>query len=51
MLSDKEMHDRMRNGWRGGKGDGTICGQGSTLANTARISNWLPDICITFNIK
>jgi hypothetical protein len=51
MLTDKDMMDRMKNGWRGGKADGTICGQGSTIANTSRISVWLPDVCKRFGIE
>jgi len=44
MLTEKEMHDRMVNGWRAGIPDGTICGNGSTMANTANIRKWLPSI-------
>jgi hypothetical protein len=51
MLSDKDMYDRMRNGWRMGKPDGTICGAGSTMGNTAFIRNWLPDVCSQYGIK
>ena len=51
MLSDKEMHDRMARGWRGGRANGTKCGQGSTRANTSAISRWLPDICQRFGIQ
>ena len=50
MLSDKEMRDRMKNGWRGGKADGTICGQGSTLENTRSISHWLPMVVQSYPI-
>ena len=51
MLSDKDMIERMQNGWRGGKGDGTICGQGSTLRNTARIAEWLPRMIEKYDIR
>ena len=51
MLSDRAMHDRMKKGWRGGKPDGTICGGGSTLRNTANVTNWLPKVCDSYNIK
>lgn len=45
MLSDQEMYERMINGWRGGLAEGTPCGAGSLLANTAIIRAWLPEIC------
>ena len=51
MLSDKAMHERMAKGWRGGKSDGTICGQGSTLENTWRIADWLPVVCKDYSIS
>lgn len=51
MLSDQDMFDRMRNGWRGGREDGTICGNGSTMANTANIRAWLPRIAKQFEIQ
>lgn len=51
MLSDKEMYNRMVNGWRGGKGEGTVCGQGSMLANTRVIMEWLPAMCQQLRIK
>ena len=51
MLSDKAMHDRMEKGWRGGCPDGTICGPGSTRANTRVITGWLPDLCKRFDIN
>ncbi len=50
MLSDKEMYDRMKKGWRRGSFDGTVCGQSSTLVNTRVISKWLPDVCQRFDI-
>ena len=51
MLSSKDMYDRMKNGWQGGKPDGTICGQGSTRKNTSKVSSWLPKICEELTIK
>lgn len=51
MLTDKAMRERMEKGWRGGLGDGTICGQGSTIQNTARISLWLPQVIEKYGIK
>lgn len=39
----------MEKGWRGGLEDGTICGNGSTLANTAKIRAWLPELAERFN--
>jgi len=49
MLSDKEMYARMK-GWQGGKGDGTICGRGSTRHCTANIRAWLPDVVERYSI-
>ena len=51
MLSDEEMFDRMKNGWRAGIPDGTICGNGSTMQNTANIRRWLPKIISQYEIK
>lgn len=51
MLTDKQMYDRMKNGWRGGISKGTICGFASTRANTRVIAAWLPDVCQRFDIK
>lgn len=45
MLSDDEMYNRMKNGWRGGMAGGTVCGQGSLRKNTANIIDWLPGLC------
>ena len=50
MLSHNNMYARMERGWNGGKLDGTVCGQGSTKANTRIISNWLPVICREWDI-
>jgi hypothetical protein len=50
MLSDSEMYDRMKNGWRMGK-PFTVCGNGSTLEATANIRRWLPDICERYGIR
>lgn len=51
MLSDKDMIERMERGWRGGKSDGTVCGQGSTIHNTRRIAEWLPEIIKQYGIR
>jgi hypothetical protein len=51
MLSDSEMFDRMKDGWNAGKSDGTICGNGSTLKNTANIRKWLPKIIEKYGIE
>lgn len=51
MLSEKEMYNRMKKGWRGGKLDGTICGQGSTIRNTSSITRWLPQACERHGIE
>ncbi len=40
----------MAKGWRGGLSEGTECGQGSTLANTAIIRAWLPRIAKQYGI-
>jgi hypothetical protein len=51
MLSDADMYARMANGWRMGQSDGTICGNGSTLVNTANIRRWLPEITRTLGVE
>ena len=51
MLSNVQMYDRMKKGWRRGRCDGTVCGQASMLINTQVITKWLPDICERFDIK
>ena len=50
MLTDKEMYRRMEKGWRGGRRDGTVCGQGSTLASAGRVMKWLPMTCQKYGI-
>lgn len=50
MLTDEQMHDRMKNGWRGGLPYGTVCGIGSTLENTANARAWLPSVCHDYGI-
>jgi hypothetical protein len=50
MLSDADMHERMENGWRGGKPE-TVCGNGSLLAHTARIRAWLPELIKRHDIR
>lgn len=51
MLSDDEMYKRMARGWRGGKGNGTLCGQGSTHRNTEKVRDWLPKVTATYGIQ
>ena len=51
MLSDADMLERMDRGWRGGRNDGTVCGQGSTIHNTWRISEWLPKVIRQYHIQ
>lgn len=51
MLSDEAMYERMQNGWRGGREDGTQCGLSSTLANTKAIREWLPDLVERYAIQ
>ena len=50
MLSDDEMLDRMRNGWRAGR-PFTECGNGSTLAATSNIRQWLPSVPKRYGVK
>jgi hypothetical protein len=45
------MYERMKDGWRAGIPDGTICGNGSTMAHTANIRKWLPKIIKQYDIK
>ena len=42
-LTDEQMYARMKNGWRGGLEDGTVCGGGSTMEATAAARVWLAD--------
>ena len=51
MLSDEDMYNRMKKGWRGGRSNCTDCGQGSTIKNTRIISEWLPDMCKLLDIQ
>lgn len=50
MLSDEQMHDRMKNGWRGGLPE-TKCGIGSTMQSTSKVRIWLADICLRYDIQ
>lgn len=50
MLTDSEMFERMKNGWRAGKPE-TICGNGSTRASTYEIRIWLPDLVKRHGIR
>jgi hypothetical protein len=50
MLSDKDMYARMASGWRAGRPE-TVCGNGSTLASTATIREWLPWIIDEYDIR
>ncbi len=51
MLSDDAMHERMRKGWRGGLGDGTVCGRGSTMRCSQNAIEWLPEVCEDYKIR
>lgn len=51
MLSDEAMYERMQNGWRGGRHDGTQCGLSSTLQNTKAIRDWLPEVVKRYSIR
>jgi len=48
MLTDDEMVERMQ-GWRAGLPE-TICGNGSTMAHTANVRRWLPEIVQRYKI-
>ena len=50
MLTDDQMMDRMKNGWRAGL-PFTVCGNGSTLESTANARAWLPKIAEKYNIR
>ena len=50
MLSDAEMFDRMKNGWRMGR-PFTECGNGSTLDATENIRRWLPKMAEKYRIR
>jgi len=50
-LTDAAMLERMGKGWRGGLGEGTTCGQGSLLRNTATIREWLPRMTEKYGIE
>ena len=49
MLSDEAMFERMAKGWRAGQPE-TCCGNGSTMANTANIRKWLPNIVSEYSL-
>lgn len=48
MLTDRE---RFAKGWGSGKGDGTVCGAGSTIMATSRIRRWLPGMVERHGIR
>jgi hypothetical protein len=50
MLTDEQMLDRMKNGWRMGR-PFTVCGNGSTLQATANARQWLPKMVAKYGIK
>jgi hypothetical protein len=49
-LTDEAMYDRMREGWRMGAPE-TVCGNGSTLAATRSVREWLPRIVKQYGIE
>lgn len=51
LLSDEQMYERMRKGWRGGLQSGTVCGVGSTHANTENARAWLPMLVDRYDIR
>jgi hypothetical protein len=50
VLTDQEMRDRMRDGWRMGQ-PFTVCGNGSTLEATAAAREWLPGLVERYGIR
>ena len=50
MLTDAQMHARMRMGWRGGR-PFTVCGDNSLPIATANVRAWLPAVCERRGIK
>ena len=50
MLTDEQMLERMRNGWRAGR-PFTVCGNGSLPDATAVIRGWLPEMCTRRGIR
>lgn len=50
MLTDEQMFERMRNGWRAGW-PFTVCGNGSLPDATAVIRGWLPEMCSRYGIR
>ena len=51
MLSDDAMYKRMVNGWRGGRKDGTVCGNGSTIAHSLNVMAALPQWAAKYGIR
>lgn len=51
MWTDEAIHQRMRNGWYGGKQEGTPCGAGSKLERTESIRARLPKLVQEHAIK
>lgn len=49
--SDGALEARMQRGWRGGLKEGTPCGNGTLLKNTANIRAWLPIIFRSYGIE
>lgn len=50
MLTDEQMLERMRSGWRAGW-PFTVCGNGSLPDATAMIRGWLPEMCSRHGIR
>lgn len=51
MWSDSELEARMQRGWAGGLAEGTPCGNGSLLRNTARVRWELPLLLAEYGIR
>jgi len=50
MLTDEQMHERMRKGWRLGR-PFTPCGTGSLPKATENVRKWLPEVCARRGIR
>jgi hypothetical protein len=50
MLSDEDMHERMRKGWRAGLPE-TVCGNGSLRRNSKNSRAALPTWCAKYDLQ
>ena len=49
--TDAGLIARMRQGWRGGRAEGTPCGNGSLLVNTQNVRLQLPYVMECYGIR